>query len=240
MDIFGLNIIDVVIVLMILCGGVVGMKRGVFKELVMTVGYVLLIVISIFVKNPVAEFLSLHLPFFDFAGDFQGLVVLNILLYQVLAFILVFALLSLVFHLVLYITKVFEKILDFTIILGMFSKILGLIVGLIEGYIIMFMVCVLLNYPIFNQNVVSESVLKNIILNHTPILSDLSKAMTETVDEVVALAKTDVKDETDEFNRQTVEIMLKRKLITADYVEKLIDADKIDIPGMEEIVEKYK
>jgi len=240
MDIFGLNIIDVVIVLMILCGGVVGMKRGVFKELVMTIGYILLIVISIFVKNPVAEFLSLHLPFFDFAGDFQGLVVLNILLYHLIAFILVFALLSLVFNLVLYITKVFEKILDFTIILGMFSKILGLIVGLIEGYIIMFMVCVLLNYPIFNQSVVSESVLKDKILNHTPVLSNAAKAMTETVDEVLALAKTDVKKETDEFNRQTIEIMLKRKLITADYVEKLIDADKIDIPGMEEIVKKYK
>ena len=104
----------------------------------------------------------------------------------------------------------------------------------------MFMVCVLLNYPIFNQSVVSESVLKNKILNHTPILSELAKAMTETVDEVVALAKTDVKNETDEFNRQTVEIMLKRKLITADYVEKLIEAGKIDIPGMEEIVKKYK
>lgn len=240
MDIFGLNIIDVVIVLMILCGGVVGMKRGVFKELVMTAGYVLLIVFSIILKNPVAEFLSLNLPFFDFAGDFQGLVVLNIILYQMLAFILVFAILSLIFNIVLYITKLFEKILNFTIILGVFSKILGLIVGLIEGYIIMFIVCFVLNYPIFNQDVVAESVLKEKIVNHTPVLSSLSKTLTETVDDIVALSKTDVKNETNEFNRQTVEIMLKRKLITADYVEKLIEADKIDIPGMEEIVKKYK
>lgn len=240
MDIFNLNIIDVVIVLFILCGGVVGMKRGVFKELVMTVGFILLIIIALFLKNPIAEVLSLHLPFFNFSGTFEGLVVLNILLYQLLAFILVFAALSIIFYVVLYITKIFEKILNFTVILGLVSKLLGLIVGLIEGYVIVFLLCVVLSYPIFNQTVVAESGLKNRILNSTPVLSNIAKAMTETVDEVVELSKTDVKNDTDEFNRQTVDIMLKHKLIEPEYMEKLIDADKVDVPGMSEIVEKYK
>lgn len=240
MNIFGLNVIDVVIILFILCGGVVGMKRGVFKELVMTVGYLILIIVSLILKNPIAEFLSLHLPFFNFGGEFEGLVVLNILLYQLIAFILAFALLSIIFYLVLYITKIFEKILDFTIILGLVSKFLGLIVGLIEGYIIVFLLCVVLSYPIFNQTVVAESTLKEKILNSTPVLSSISKAMTETVDEVVKLSKTDVKDDKDEFNRQTVDIMLKHDLIEPEYMEKLIDAGKVDVPGMSEIVEKYK
>ena len=240
MDIFNLNIIDVVFVLFILCGGVVGMKRGVFKELVMTVGYLLLFVVSIVLKNPIAELLSLNLPFFNFGGSFQGIVVLNILIYQLLAFIIVFAVLSVIFNLILKITKVFEKILDFTIILGFLSKILGLIVGLIEGYIIVFLLSVILSYPIFNQTVVEGSKLKPTILNSTPILSPLSKAMTDTVDEVVALSKTDVKNDKDEFNRQAVDIMLEHKLISTRYMEKLVEAGKVDVPGMDKIIEKHK
>lgn len=240
MDIFGLNIIDVVIVLMILCGGVVGMKRGVFKELAMTVGYIIMILLAIVLKNPIAELLSLNLPFFNFSGSFEGLVVLNILLYQLLAFILVFAVLSIIFYVVLSVTKVFEKILNFTVILGLVSKLLGLVVGLIEGYIIVFLICVVLSYPVFNQTVVAESKLKDKILTSTPVLSNVAKTMTDTVDEVIELSKTDVKNDKDEFNRQSVDIMLKHKLITPKYVEKLIEADKITTPGMQEIVDEYK
>lgn len=240
MDIFNLNIIDVVFVLFIICGGVMGMKRGVFKELVMTVGNVILLVVSIYLKNPIAEFLSLHLPFFNFSGSFEGLVVLNILLYQLIAFILVFAVLSVIFSIILSITKIFEKILDFTVVLGFASKILGLIVGLIEGYIIVFLLSVVLSYPIFNQTIVSGSVLKHKILNSTPLLSNVAKSMTDTVDEVVELSKTDVKDDTDEFNCQVVDIMLEHKLIETDYMEKLIEAGKVNVDGMDEIVEKHK
>lgn len=240
MDIFSLNVIDVIIILFILCGGVVGMKRGVFKELVMTVGYLALIIIAWYLKNPIAELLSLHLPFFNFGGNFEGLVALNIIIYQLIAFILVFAVLGIIFNIILEVTKLFEKILDFTIILGFISKVLGLIVGLIEGYILVFLLCVLMSYPIFNQSIVAESKLKDKILDSTPILSNIANAMTSTVDEVVELAKTDVKNEKDEFNKQAIEIMLKHKLIKPKYVEKLIDAEKIDIKGIDEIIEKYK
>ena len=240
MQILGLNIIDVVIVLLLICGGIVGMKRGVFKELVMTVGTILLVVVSIVLKNPVAEFLSLNCPFLNFGGDIEGLVVINILFYQLVAFIVVFAVLNVIFNVVLTLTKWLERLLNITVILGIASKILGFIVGVIESYIIVFLFCLALSYPIFNQEVVGNSVLHQNILRHTPILSNLSGAMTDVVDEVVELAKTDVKDETDEFNRQTVAIMLKHKLITAEYIEKLIEAEKIDIPGMEEVIAEYK
>ncbi len=229
MDIFSLNVIDVVIVLLILCAGVVGMKRGVFKELVMTVGYLILIVASLILKNPVAEFLSLKLPFFDFPGKFQGLVVLNIFLYQLIAFILVFAVLSIIFNIVLAITKGFEKLLNLTIILGAFSKFLGLIVGLINGYILVFIMCVVLSYPFFNQSVIAESKLRDKIVTSTPVLSHIAKDMNESIDEIVELTKTDIVNDKDKFNTQSIEIMLKNKLITEEYVQKLVDAGKITL-----------
>jgi len=240
MDILNLNIIDVVIVLLILCAGVVGMKRGVFKEIVMTVGFIVLIIVSFVLKNPVAELLSLHLPFFNFGGVFNGAEVMNILLYQVVAFIIVFALLSIVFYVVLAVTKVFEKILNFTIILGMISKFLGFFVGLIEGYILVYIICIVLSFPVFNQSFVQESTLKQKMLNNTPVLSNISKKMIETVDDIVALTKSDIKNKPEEFNRQSIDIMLKRDFITPKYVEKLIEAKKITTKGIPEIVNKYK
>ena len=77
-----MNVIDVAVVLLILCAGVVGLKRGVFKELVMTVGLLIVYILAFKLKDPIANWLSLNLPFFNFGGDFYGATALNILLYQ--------------------------------------------------------------------------------------------------------------------------------------------------------------
>lgn len=238
MNIF--NIVDVIIVLLILCCGVLGMKRGFFKEIVMTVGYLLLIIISLVLQSPIAEFLSLHLPFFEFGGGFQGLEVLNILLYQIVAFILVFAVLSIIFNIILYVSKVIEKLLDLTVILGIFSKILGLIVGLVDGYLLMFIFCIIVSCPIFDQNIVAGSKLTDTILNSTPVLSAVAKKTTKTIIEVTDLASSDTLNNKDEFNTKAVDIMLKHELITPEYVEQLIKQEKLNTPGLDQIVDKYR
>ena len=45
-----MNVIDVAVVLLILCAGVVGLKRGVFKELVMTVGLLIVYILAFKLK----------------------------------------------------------------------------------------------------------------------------------------------------------------------------------------------
>ena len=59
-----MNIIDIVILLIILVFGIGGMKRGVFKELVITVGWIFVFIVAFKLKDPLAEWFSLHLPFF--------------------------------------------------------------------------------------------------------------------------------------------------------------------------------
>ena len=95
-----MNVIDVAVVLLILCAGVVGLKRGVFKELVMTVGLLIVYILAFKLKDPIANWLSINLPFFNFGGDFYGATALNILLYQAIAFIIMFALLMVVFNVI--------------------------------------------------------------------------------------------------------------------------------------------
>ena len=120
-----MNIIDVLIILIIGLGAVVGFKRGFFKETVMTVGFVLVFIISYLFKNPVAEILSLKLPFFEFGSAVKSAAVFNIIFYQFIAFILVFFIVMVLFKVLLSISGFIEKVLNFTIILGIPSKILG-------------------------------------------------------------------------------------------------------------------
>lgn len=239
MNFLAINVIDVVIILLILLAGVIGLKRGVFKELVMTIGYLILIIVSFWIKTPIGEFLAENLPFLTFGGKLIYMPVVNIIFYQMIAFIVVFAILAIIFNLILFATKVLEKILDATIVLGLVSRILGFIVGLIEGYIIVYFICVLLSFPIFNQTVVAESKLKEGMLDHTPVLSKYTGGLIKTVNGVVELADDFKEDKADEFNLKAVEIMLDNKMVSKNHIKTLQKQNKLDTPGLDELLERY-
>lgn len=236
-----MNIIDVLIILIILCSAVVGFKRGVLKELVMTVGFLLVFIISFYLKNPLAEWMSLHLPFFKFGGIVKGITSLNILLYQLIAFVVVFSLIMVIFRIVLSITGIIEKILKFTIILGIPSKILGALVGAIEGYIIAFAVVFVFNQPMFDVGIINESKYKDTILNSTPILNKVVSGVEDTVVDVYNLVENNRNNnDANSINKQVISIMLEHKVITVEYVEKLIDYGKIRIAGIDSVLNQYR
>lgn len=235
-----MNIIDVVIILVILCSAVVGFKRGVLKELVMTVGFLLVFILSFYLKNPLADWFSLYLPFFQFGGIVEGVTVLNILLYQVIAFIIVFSIIMVIFKVILSVTGFVEKILKYTIILGIPSKILGAIVGAIEGYIIAFILVFIFNQPMLDVGIINESKWKDNILD-TPVLNKVVSSVGDTVTDIYYLVENN-KDNmnTDDFNREAIDIMLEHKLIDVEYVEKLIDRGKVRVPGIDAVLNKYR
>jgi len=236
-----MNIIDALILIIILCSAVVGFKRGVLKELVMTVGFLLVFIISFYLKNPIAEWMSLYLPFFDFGGIVEGVTVLNIILYQLIAFVIVFSLIMIVFRVILSVTGFIEKILKFTIILGIPSKILGAIVGAIEGYIIAFAVVFLFNQPMFDVGIINDSKYKDTLLNSTPILTDVVSSIGDTVTDVYHLIEDNrYSDDENAFNREAISIMLEHKVIDVEYLEKLIDYGKIRVPGIDSVLNKYR
>lgn len=223
-----MNVIDVAVVLMILCAGVVGFKRGVFKEIVMTVGLLLVYVISFVLKNPLANWMSLNLPFFKFGGVFKGATALNIILYQAIAFIVIFSLIMIIFRIVLAITGWLEKILKFTIILGIPSKILGFIVGIIEGYILMFVFLFILSLPFLRIDVVEQSKLREPILNSSPVLSNIVGTTNDAVNDIYKLSKGFIDNEdTDYLNNEIIRILLEYKIVDQDYINKLGNAGKL-------------
>lgn len=236
-----MNIIDVLIILVILFGAVTGFKNGFTKQLISFIGTILVILLSFALKNYVSELLYTYLPFFKFGGILKGVTVLNIAIYEIIAFFLVFSVLMVILRVALFASKIFETVLKFTIILGIPSKILGAFVGALEYFLLVFIGLYILTLPVFDIEGMNHSKLRNQILNDTPILSKYSKDALSVFDEFKMLKeKYEVEDNANQFNLETLDVFLKYKIITPESVEKLIEKKKLQITNVDTVLEKYQ
>lgn len=233
-----MNIIDIGILAFIGVGGFLGFKRGFFRELVSACGFIIAAILAFLFKNPVSTFLYSHLPFFKFGSLLKGAPVLNILLYEIIAFLIMLALFMLIVTVIKWITKLVEFVLKLTIILGIPSKILGAIVGILEFYIITFIILYILAMPVNSFKLLNESKFKDTILNKTPLLSSLVDKSVDIFSEFEELKNKYNDDTNDEFNNEAVDLMLKYNIVSIDTINKLIDDKKIEVD--KEIIEKYK
>lgn len=234
------SIVDVLILLIVGIWGIYGFKRGFIKQGVMTIGTILMFAIAFYLKNPIAEFLSLHLPFFRFGG-MLGADVFNVLMYQLIAFIIVVSLLEIVLNLLIKLSGIIELLLKVTIIFGIPSKILGLILGVVEGFVIVYIALFFLSQPAFDLNLLDDSKITPIVLQKIPGLSNIASGMVETFDDLSDLTKQygNSKDN-DAYERDAFTILLKHRVISVDYVEKLIERNKISVSGLDTILNQYR
>ena len=223
-----MNYVDIIIIIFICFGALLGFKRGFTRELVSLVGLFAIIILSFILKNPISVFLYSHLPFFNLGGIFKDITILNILIYEMIAFLIVFLVLLIIFKILVKITNVFEKILKMTIVLSIPSKILGALLGVVESLIFVFIVLYVLSLPMFNFDSIKESKLGSTILNNTPILNRIGKNTLDTFNEIVEL-KEEYKNTNnlDSYNEKVVKKMIENKIITKENVQKLIDSGKI-------------
>lgn len=236
-----MNIVDAIIIFLIILGAVIGFKNGVVKQSVSLVGFILVIVLSFILKNNLSVWMYEHLPFFDFWGILKGVTVINILLYEVIAFLILVFVFSLIYKLILFAAKIFEKILEFTIILGIPSKILGLIVGVVEYYLLVFIVLYVVTLPFFDTKEVTESKYGLKILDNTPILSNYTEDVTKILNDFVYLKdKYQMEGSAKEFNREALIVLLDYKVVTPSSIEKLVERNKIQIDDIEEILNNYR
>lgn len=236
-----MNVVDVAIILLILMGAIVGFKRGLTNELVSALGFFVIVVLAFLLKNPVSIFLYEHLPFFKFGGILKGVTVLNIALYEIIAFLVVLGVLTIIFQIIKRVTSIFEKILKMTIILGIPSKIMGAIIGLIEGYVWVFIILYVVSLPIFNLDIVRESKLKDPILNNTPIISNMLGDTVKVINEFTEIkTRYEETPNATEFNKETLDLFLKYDVITLESVDKLVSIGKLKIDNIESVLGKYR
>lgn len=104
-----MNILDAVIITILIVGVLGGMSRGLIKQAVLLIGLVFCLVLAFSLRTPIATFMYEYLPFFKFGGLFSGVSIINILLYELIAFLIIFSLLYLVLRILLKITGIIEK-----------------------------------------------------------------------------------------------------------------------------------
>ncbi len=234
-----MQIVDIIIVLMIILGAVVGFKEGVIKKTTSFLGTFLVVIVAFKLKNPLSVLMYENLPFFKFGGFIKGIDVINILVYELIAFLIVAIALTFILKVLLTITGLIEKLLKMTIFLSIPSKILGIFVGALEYFVYVFLILVFLNLPAFNIKIVKESEYANKILNNTPVLSNLVGTTVETYTEVYNIMH-ERKDLSEvQINEQVLDLLLDKKVVTVDSADKLIKMNKIYIENTS-ILDKYR
>ena len=236
-----MGLVDILIIVFIFAGGCLGWKRGAIKELASALGIIIITVLSFLLKNPLSVILYEHLPFFKFGGIFKGVTVLNIALYELIAFFIVFSILMVAWRLVIFASGIVQKIIDLTLILGIPSRIIGFLVGLVEFYLISFIVLYILVLPIFSVKPVVESKLADTILQKTPLVSCKFGEHIEFLDEFVALKdKYRNTDSANKFNYDTLDLFLKYDIIDINSAKRLREKNKLKIDGIDELLKKYE
>ena len=237
-----LNIFDVGIILLLIMFLIVGFKNGVIREAFALIGIIAVFILSFVFKGLLGNLMCIILPFFKLSGVIEGFSVINILIYQIIAFMLVFAILLTIYEIFLKISKFIQKLVNLTIILILPSKLLGAVVSLIKGVIVLFAVFIVLMIPLKNSKLFTGSTMVNQILYKTPILSQSSNNYINTVEEIYNLAEkvSNKKISTNAANLELLDMMLKHKIVNKSTVESLVKLHKLDdVNNIETVLQKY-
>lgn len=219
-----MNIVDVIIILTLALGAILGFKRGLIKSTVILLGTILVFYIAFKLKSPVATLLYQNFPFFDF----DGIKSLNLLLYEGIAFIILLVVLFILLKILIMVSGIIEKMLKMTVILAIPSKLLGMVVGFLHSYVIIYIVLLLISFPVFNIKIVKESKGREMMLNYTPLLSNITNKTIETFDKIFDITEEEIKDIKKENADQAIlEILKESGIIAKENIVKLIEEGKL-------------
>ncbi len=233
--------VDSILILFLLLGAVLGFKKGAIKSLVALIGTIVVVVVAYYLKNPIAELLLDYCPFLKFGGAWTGLVTLNILLYEAIAYLLVFVLLSSILSLLIKVSGILETILKMTIILGIPSKIIGAVLGFLEALVFSFIVLFVLLQINATSKMVSDSTLARSIIDKTPIIGHMVNDTYKAIQDINKLQDKYKNDSNkDAYNAEILTIMLKYEVVTPEVTQKLINNKKLDFAGAQSVLNSYK
>lgn len=236
-----MTIINIAIILIIIMFALVGMKKGIIKEVVSLVGLILMFIIAYTFKEPLGNTFCKWLPFFNFSGSIEGLTSLNILIYHLIAFFIIFSVLFIAYQIILKVSGLIQKLVNCTIILAIPSKIGGLLVGLLEGYLMVYIILIVTLIPLKNIPEISESNLINTIVSKTPIISSYTSDISKTISDTYNLVE-DLENENisiNDANLKIIDSMIKYKVVSPKTISQLQILDKLNnVKGLDKILKE--
>ena len=234
-----MNVVDYIILIILLLSALKGFKSGLLPSIVNFVGTFLVFIIAFYIKQPISILLYENLPFLNFAGIFKGVIAINILFYEALAYGLAIVLLGIVFGIVKRISVWLNKLINITIFLNLPSKIMGAVIGLLEGILYCFILLFIGSVVNATTKYVNESKYSSIILNNIPILNSVTSNLINSGEEIYNVVLKN-ENNTNQANLETIDILMKNEILSYESAKKLIDDKKLNINGVEVLVEKYR
>ncbi len=231
-----MNFVDLILFFLVILFTIIGWKKGVIRSVVRLVGLIMIAIIAYQLKTPLASFLIGFMPFFNFAGVFQDVTAINILFYHAVSFVFVFIMLYSILNIVISLAGLLDKLLKATIILYLPDKILGAVVGFVEGVVFAFVVIFTMAQMPNLQEYVAESSYASRVLNRTPIIRTVLAPTTNITEEIIEIteefkdASTDTEKE--KYHIEVLNVMIKYSLVTKEEAQRLIDEEKIYLPGV--------
>lgn len=242
-----MNWFDIIFILIILAFGYEGFRKGLLKEAVSVVGSIIVLYLSFILMNPLGNLFLKWFPVFSIKIVDVKLESLSILLYQIIAFIIISVTLYGILKLILNVTGLFAKIVSLNGVLAFPTKILGGILGLITGYISLFIILLVFSFPLSSKfDSYRESKVKDYIIDNKIFMTSSVKKVSKSVDEVYELTSKIDQDKNREknsnkYNAEVMNIMLKNKIVSIDTVDELIKDKKIDNDKkLEKVLAKYR
>lgn len=234
-----MNIVDYIILVILILSAVKGFRQGLIPSIVNFVGVFLVFIIAFYLKTPISSLLYQNLPFLSFGGIFKGVIGVNILFYEVIAYGLTIILLGIVFGILKKISIGIQKLLNLTILLNLPSKIIGALIGILEGILFSFILLYIGSVVNTTTKYVNESKYSSIILNDIPIINSVTNNLTKSTEEIYDTIVNNQND-TNKANLETIDILMKYDILSYDSANKLVQDNKLNIKGVNNVIEKYK
>ncbi|MCH5166359.1 MAG: CvpA family protein [Erysipelotrichales bacterium] len=226
--------IDFVIIILFILGFLEGWRKGLLTSAVNFAANILIFVLALILKGPISLILIEHLPFINFSGIFADITALNIILYEGIAFIIVALILTILFRVLLKFTGLLNRVINATILFGLPNKIGGALINLLRYYLIAFILSFVISLIPAASLLVKQSLIADNILNKTPILSSMTKNLNESLTDIYNLVTSiDANSDTEEINKESLEILLKYGIIKEETVNNLNESGKLKIDNFE-------
>lgn len=225
-----MKISEIVIIIIILLGALIGFKKGAIKEIFELVGTISIIIIAYLLKGYLASLLIKLLPFFNFKG-YVGLYSINFLIYDVISFIIIFVLLYCILNILINLAGFIDKLINLSVIFALPSKIIGLVLGMVNALVFIFLLCYIAMQIPHTQKYVMESKVSTSILERTPIVNVVcSKGILVGEDVYNKLSNYSFKEEdTQDMNLQIATSVAKYGLVDKTLIQEVINKGKLNL-----------
>ena len=168
--------LDLILLIILIFGFLIGLKRGFILQTIHLTGFIIAFIVAYLYYDKLAPKLTLWIPYPNFSPDSALSLVFDSVnledaYYRAIAFVVIFFAVKIVLHMI-------GSMLDFIAQIPVLKQLniwAGGILGFVEVYLIMFIVLFIgALLPIEGiQSALTDSILSDLIIYHTPVFSDL-------------------------------------------------------------------